>query len=124
MTDKLIETIKADREAGTPGPWDTDEGGEVHHFGRTVFAWPLWSDQSDLERVQADMRRGKSVPDYEARILADAEVIKAAVGLADAADDQLVYMDMCDDIGDLEENLRAALTNFRQAQARAEKGGE
>lgn len=44
MTD-LSERAKAALENATSGPWDTDEGGEVHKHGTTLLAWPKWSDQ-------------------------------------------------------------------------------
>jgi hypothetical protein len=94
MTDKLIEKIKADREAGTPGPWrivDCDSYGDRCK----VFFKEIWNDETDIlvttevtrahnDGGAANIRRIARVPDMEARILADAEALKAADELAEA----------------------------------------
>jgi hypothetical protein len=80
MDDKLIERIKADREAGTPGPWvgGDDPDGEIC-TGDDVCAWICCVNYDDTTNAQAssDARRISHVPDMEARILADADRIEA-----------------------------------------------
>lgn len=46
----------------TPGPWQIDEGGEVHKHGRTIFAWPELSGAPN-EEIHANMRLGRAAPD-------------------------------------------------------------
>ncbi|MFV1539424.1 hypothetical protein VWZ88_12730 [Phaeobacter sp. JH20_36] len=48
------------------------------------------------------------------------DLIKAAVALAEAVKEQLAYMDMCNDKGDLERDMRNALTTFHQARESAD----
>jgi len=74
----IFDEIEADAKAGTPGDWSTDEGGEVHQHGSTIFAWPQYSDQSDLEKLFADLRRGARVPQLERIALAAQELAEAA----------------------------------------------
>ena len=62
MTDNDNE-ILASLKGFTPGPWGTDTGGEVHMHGRTVFAWPKWADQSNIEEIHSNMRLGAAAPD-------------------------------------------------------------
>jgi len=50
MTDTIDispATVAAMLEGVTPGPWSTDEGGEVHASGSTIFAWPNFVDQEN-----------------------------------------------------------------------------
>jgi len=95
MTDELIERINADCETGTPGPWAWDkpngftyEGGfyagneTVCDFGDSESYYPKEGEPPN----DTDARRIARVPDMEARILADAKIIKAAQELADAVD--------------------------------------
>ena len=91
MTDTLLEQIKADRENGTQGPfrktsdheWCLDTGGENsyfvvagHHGPFAIVAVERAFGMDDHN--EADMRRVCAIPDMEARILRDAETIKAA----------------------------------------------
>ena len=70
MTLQEIEQMKSDREIGTPPDgWSIDVGGEVHRYGSTIFAWPEHSDQSNPDKIYADMRRGSRIPNMEAEIL-------------------------------------------------------
>jgi len=93
MSDKMIEQIKADRDAGTPGPWADDKKthdqpylsikiGKKFHTVCTI-----WLDDAPIEDFNSEQevnaRRIARVPDMEARILADAKVIEAAKELAD-----------------------------------------
>ncbi|KII14714.1 hypothetical protein [Phaeobacter sp. S60] len=48
------------------------------------------------------------------------DLIKAADALAEAVNEQLSYMDLCGDKGDLERNMRNALTAYRQARESAD----
>jgi hypothetical protein len=82
MTDKLVEQIKQDREAGTPGPWKTDTEYDVTGPMGWMVADMLVLDGNPSATEAANARRIARVPDMEARILADAEVIKAAEELA------------------------------------------
>jgi hypothetical protein len=87
MKPEEIEQMKADMEAGTPPDgWSTDEGGEVHRYGSTIFAWPEYSDQSDPGKIHADMSRGARVPAMEAEILRLREALSEVL---EALDDGL-----------------------------------
>ena len=101
MTDELIERIKADRILGT-----TDE---------------------DWTSAEADARRLVRIPEMEARIIADAKIIKAADELADASNAA------CDDndVGNWSQykyaEMRSKLAAYRAAivkDAYAEEMGE
>jgi hypothetical protein len=48
------------------------------------------------------------------------DLIKAADALAEAVNEQLSYMDLCGDKGDLERNMRTTLTAYRQARESAD----
>jgi hypothetical protein len=48
------------------------------------------------------------------------DLIKAADALAEAVNEQLSYMDLCGDKGDLERNMRNALSAYRQARENAD----
>ena len=75
----LIEQIKADREAGTPGPW--------HKVGASVQKSPNESaiavcvSAGDRDRIEAseNARRIARVPDLEAALLAAEELAGAAL---------------------------------------------
>jgi hypothetical protein len=54
--DDLMERARELLVGVTDGPWQTDEGGEVGHYGHTLFQWPVYSDQSNPDRIHADMR--------------------------------------------------------------------
>lgn len=66
----------------TPGPWQMDEGNEVHKHGRTIFAWPPLSGASEEEQL-ANMVLGHAAPDLlEAlEMVRDADDDCAADGL-------------------------------------------
>jgi hypothetical protein len=51
----------------TPGPWQMDEGNEVHKNGTTIFAWPEWSGTPDDEQL-ANMELGRAAPDLLAAL--------------------------------------------------------
>jgi hypothetical protein len=80
MTD-MIDQIRADREAGTPGPWRQDADHDICHDkdGDGVLwtiAYPRWPDINDRhitwEQCHADARRIARVPDLESAYLASA----------------------------------------------------
>lgn len=83
----LIEDIRNDCEAGTPGPWhvgkDAEEG---KGFGWFIGGGGYCRAQvvGPIIHTQANARRIARVPDMEARILSDAVKLKAAEELADA----------------------------------------
>jgi len=84
MTDEMIEKINADREAGTPGPWSAFTDDTKPHTNvvsptpSTTCVFYLTNRTKD----EPDICRIARVPDMEARILADAEALKAADALA------------------------------------------
>lgn len=103
----LIDDIKRDREAGTPGPWRTgvwqgDDWPEKrwsvykHPEGAAVCISPRYADHEDL----TDARRIARVPDMEERILSDAAYItaleaqlaEAKEALRPSADTKAAYM--------------------------------
>jgi len=145
MTDKLIEQIKADREAGTPGPWefrdpnlyDDPNPNEIvgQLKGATRYGekgvWEVCQlDQDDIEdghpRVVADARRIARVHDMESRILAGAEVIEALkAALADIAEGEPEWPD--DPAREWQwcrKRAKEALAPFNAALEAREKGGE
>jgi rubrerythrin len=90
----LIDQIKADREAGTPGPWAYEAHGDTMQYGVGVchalsdieMAFPL-SGQVDSDvmvtdpvcvevNCQTNARRIARVPDMEAALLAAVEMEK------------------------------------------------
>lgn len=86
----LLDQIKADREAGTPGPWAWEGGEMVCADGKVidhVSYEGMWFARYDEAEDAANARRIARVPDMEAALLAAGE-------LADAAG---VMMDQCDD---------------------------
>jgi hypothetical protein len=129
-TDKLVEQIKADRENGTQGPfqktsdheWYLDTGGENAYFvisGRhgpfaVVAVEEAWGMD---EHNEADMRRVCAIPDMEARILSDAETIKAAKEMAAAAEVVCVKCESTTEAVTILDQtaLREALAAFNEA---------
>jgi hypothetical protein len=124
MSDKMIEQTKADRDAGTPGPWTDDKKthdqpylsikiGKKFHTVCTI-----WIDDAPVEDFNSEQevnaRRIARVPDMESRILADAEVIKAAEELADNYESLIMNVARLQEFN-LDQDLDA-LTDFRQAQ--------
>lgn len=94
----LIEQIKRDREAGTPGPWGRrphwadDDGREVFPradekppFGEwTAIATVTAHDDTDYgEKAEANARRIARVPQLEAALLAAEELAKVTGSLID-----------------------------------------
>jgi hypothetical protein len=123
--DKLIDDIRKDRKAGTPGPfkettdhdWVLDTEGESAYFviagagGKPVFVAAVESAFGFDDRNQADARRLCRIDDMEARILADAEALKAADALAD-----LVDRDWSNETSETFRAMRRALAAYRQAR--------
>lgn len=138
MTDTLLEQIKADREIGTPGPWEVPDqtwtqnltvttaggldavmigcpgtGGAMSYTDEVCTL--SWKDDHEW---LANARRIARVPDLEARILRDAETIKAAEALADvlqAADNAVVWESL--GFGNtFSDRVEKTLAAFRAAQ--------
>ena len=74
----------------TPGPWNTDTGGEVHKDGTTIFGWPKWVDQSGAAEIHSNMALGAAATDLHAAVvalLADNAKLRAALdGIAQDRD--------------------------------------
>ena len=84
----LIDKIRKDREAGTPGPW------RVHNcesLGERClnFYQEIWNDETDIlvttevtrahnDGGKVNMRRIARVPDMEAALIAAEELMAAA----------------------------------------------
>ena len=84
----MIDDIKRDREAGTPGPWriiDRDSMGErcTHYYQE------VWNDETDIlvttevtrahnDGGTANMRRIARVPDVEAALIEAVEALRIA----------------------------------------------
>lgn len=99
----LVDDIKRDVEAGTPGPWEiSDERGVMG--SRLIYSedkygiGEVW-DISGSSENEPNARRTARVPEMEARILADAERLKAA--------DELIEVIL---------DLQEALSEARQGQ--------
>jgi len=127
--DGLVERIKADREAGTPGPWTINECESYGDRCKTFYK-EVWNDKTDIlvttevtrahnDGGNANLRRIASVPDMEARILADAKVIKAAEELAEQCE---AAFDGVDAVGN--SDFYKALAAFNAALAEQEKDDE
>lgn len=82
----LIDDIKRDREAGTPGPWETysKDSGIRHHtdppFGHHDYIAVIVAAN---QRPFSDARRIARVPQMEAALLAAEELAKATEWAAD-----------------------------------------
>lgn len=131
MTDTLIEEIKRNRAAGTPGPWTwgTESGDWPDHSlvggdGDPILAWDM--DLGFRFEKAEDARRIAAVPDMESRILADAEVIKSAEELAQDVLEVQAYRAQClqgsVNLSALSLKMKAvevSLAAFRKAQEKA-----
>lgn len=82
----LIDDIRKDREAGTPGPWDRQgdhkyntDFGVFSKNGRAVCSSGGYSDgkETTYEENKANARRIARVPDMEAALLAADELADA-----------------------------------------------
>ena len=122
--DKLIEQIKANRKAGTAEPFtlfaakagrgytiavENDDGEFISWGG---FDWRRGC--KGFKHAKADASRCSIIPEMEARILADAEALKAAERLA-----VIALNTECATQADAEQ-LRAAVN----AYCKARKGGD
>ena len=68
----------------TPGPWNTDTGGEVHKDGTTIFGWPKWVDQSGDAEIHSNMALGAAAPELlnaVVALIADNAKLRAALDL-------------------------------------------
>ena len=81
----MIEDIKRDREAGTPGPWRTSKVNPSRVFGPdsqpVMDRDPTFSQEVKFE---ANARRIARIPDLEAALLAADELARAVDGLHDS----------------------------------------
>lgn len=106
----LLDQIKADREAGTPGPWAWEGGEMVCADGKVidhVSYEGMWFARYDEAEDAANARRIARVPDMETALLAAGELA-----------DKLEAMDAQDDGALLDtdfDDLMAALAAFRSA---------
>lgn len=79
----LIDDIKRDREAGTPGPWLPDEcEGEIIHEHSGAGTWVAavcCGEYCSEPSEQADTRRIARVPEIEAALLAAEDHLVAAL---------------------------------------------
>jgi hypothetical protein len=116
----LIDDIKRDRDAGTPGPWiqnlgmltkydgDTTKPIEVAGLGMAHFSAGSLSFCHQI----ANSRRIARVPDMEAALLAAENLANAVSVLSGAA--------CLDDDGPSDwENMRSALVAYREATKQA-----
>lgn len=69
----------------TPGPWQTDAGGEVHKDGRTIFAWPELSG-AENEEIHANMTLGAAAPDLLAALKGLLAYVEDGYGDHDSAE--------------------------------------
>jgi len=108
--DNLIERIKADREAEEKAKGWT----EKYLHQSTIDTRHLPEAKSD-PNVERQLRRLGRIGQMEARILADAEALKAADELAGA----VVAWDECNEqelVDCVINNLQSALTAYRKAR--------
>lgn len=86
----LIDDIKRDRVAGTPGPWELHNAESFD--GRATYRYKeVWSQDLDVIAAEVyrahgdggkeNMNRIARVPDMEAALLAADEFIKAALDI-------------------------------------------
>ena len=128
----MIDAIKRDREAGTPGPWGllTDTGiNSPHSSGLLFSAWdPRAVDDTKEEgeswlamRTRTDPARDamKSETHSNARRIARVPAMEAAllaaVELADLADDMQHFSDIPAEYRKFGRDVFAAITAFRKA---------
>lgn len=112
----LIDHIKRDREAGTPGPWvsakdDPNDGPED-----VIMAGEYYVSSAhyitDHSKTESNARRIARVPDMEAALLAAENLANAVSVLSGAA--------CLDDDGSSDwENMRSALDAYRDATKQA-----
>ena len=113
----LIDDIKRDREAGTPGVWSVCEydGGDVDHWAAmpsvqaedkydcAIVHWDgftqrFWRSANGDCQIHANARRIARVPAMEAAILAAVDALKAlkfAMGPDGELDDCNKAMELC-----------------------------
>jgi hypothetical protein len=104
----LIDDIKRDREAGTPGPWSvvTTDGpdcrvlGGFDVFGQCVSGTTWINPNNDNVAAKANARRIARVPDMEAALIAAEELAQELETLHDA---------------EFSGSLRRALAAYRKA---------
>ncbi len=114
----LIDDIKRDREAGTPGPWHLHDCKDWD--GRATYHYQeVWTEDCDVIAAEvyrahndggsANMSRIARIPEMEAALLAAEELAEAVEG-----EDQM----MCQDWNlqnQVVERKQAALAAFKKA---------
>ena len=120
----LIEQIKRDREAGTPGPWQRAKSLRNHRLDdfnvdgpdrRGICSTGGYADgkEGTHDENKANARRIARVPDLEAALLAADELATAASWLADSS--QLEIGHDYDDGKDPLSVINNALAAYRAA---------
>ena len=93
----MIDDIKRDREAGTPGPWAVcGDGARVKPVPHDQWLQPIadvsseirWDNETwgNLGRVSLNARRIARVPDMEAALIEAMEALKALVSANNSTD--------------------------------------
>lgn len=106
----LINDIKRDREAGTPGPWMADGGdGEIFYNDGDVFPWVCCINFDNTPNAQAlaDCERIARVPDMEAALLAAEGLAFCVKALDDPANEE--------EANEIYGAMLTALADFRKA---------
>lgn len=121
----LIEQIKADREAGTPGPWRRGQDGNPRVYGPDgsgIHSGLLMSEAGDVFKGPANARRIARVPDIEAALLDAEPALLAAEELAKSADAAFNAIEFMEGLGNsrVSVDLRAALAAYRKATGAAQ----
>lgn len=121
----LINDIKRDREAGTPGPWRVVDSNSIGDRC-THYYQEVWNDETDIlvttevtrahnDGGRVNVRRIARVPDMEAALLAAEELYRATNFLTDNDPDDVV----CDGGGTAIlvglSGIRHALDAYRKA---------
>lgn len=108
-----IEEALAEYEAPKNRPTDTEDLSALRDLA-PVMARMLLGQRDELTacKDRADYWHRNSL-EAAAEIKELRAKLKAAERLAEAAGEQLAYMDACNDKGDLERNMRTALAAYR-----------
>lgn len=86
MMADLLEQIKNDREAGTPGPWlipDKSSLGCIENHGGEIIA-ETYGIGENCSGYDADARRIARVPEMETLLMEQAAKLEAAEAMAEA----------------------------------------
>ncbi len=130
----LIDDIKRDSEAGTPGPWVFEPATDKLSDGDKVrggdgFSVCCNTDFYPTAVLVDDMKRIARVPTLENQVLRDAEIKAAAEELAEAAgllrerllsfeltgDGDQMCRDFIEHVEPAEDRMAAALSAYRKA---------